>query len=149
MVTRTPLRVGAAAAVWVDSESGTVRFGVDGRNRTLLVGLHPASYLVGTEHEAFVANPCTRQVLRFAPNYGVAADIQTLPKPSWCAAVEATLPDPFEPTPTWLEVGVGSPSVPLSCSIPQGTLPRLQAGLLQHGLHMTYITPIQLVPHAS
>lgn len=148
MLTRTPLRVGAAAAVWVDSESGTVRFGVGGRNRTLLVGLHPASYLVGAEHEAFVANPGSAQVLRFTPNDGMAADIQTLPKSAWWAAVEATLPEPSDPTPAWIEVGVDSPSAPLSCSIPQGMVPRLQAGLLKHGLHMTYITLIQ-VPHAS
>jgi hypothetical protein len=135
--------------VWIDSESGTVRFGIGARNRTLLAGIHPASYLVGTEHEVFLVNPDVEQILRFAPYYGVAADMQMLLKPSWCDAVEATLPDPGEPTPTWLEVGVSNTSMPLSCSIPQGNLPRLQAGLLQHGLHMTYITLIQVVPHVG
>ncbi|MEO3755206.1 hypothetical protein [Streptomyces sp. B6B3] len=141
MLARTPLRVGSSM-VWANPESGTVRFGSPRRNRTVLAGLCATSYLVGKETEVLVATAGSDRTLRFSLDRGEPTPLDPLPKPGWCAAVESTLGDPLQPVPGWLEIGVLRRRDPWYCSIPQGTLPRLQSMLIRRGLHMTYITRI-------
>ena len=148
LLIRTPLRVGPAT-VWIDPETGTVRLGRPSRTRTLLAGLHPSSYLVATEHGAIVATIGSDEALSFSVGGGASAAIGTLPKPTWCVAIEETLPAPMRSVQNWLEVGVRGHPVTWSCSIPLGSLPRLQIGLVRHGQQMTYITRIQVTDHEA
>jgi hypothetical protein len=144
LLIRTPLRVGSAT-VWADPETGTVRSGTLRRTRTLLAGLDPASYLVAAEREILVALVGSNQALSFSVGSGVSAAIGTRPKPSWCVAVEATLPEPLSPVSSWLEVGVLEHVRGSFCSVPQGRLPQLQGGLVRQGRQMAYITRIQVI----
>jgi hypothetical protein len=146
LLARTPLRVGSAT-VWADPETGTVRFGTPTRNRTLLAGLIPTSYLVGMEHEVLVTAVGSDEALSFSLNSGVSAAIGPYPKPNWLSAVEATLKEPMLPVRSWVEVGVRRDPTAWYCSIPVGKLPQLQSGLVRQGLQMAYITHIQMAKH--
>ncbi len=151
IATRTPLRSGAAI-LWVDTGTGTVRFGAAGRNRTLMAGLAPAAYalvsVVGGGLLAWVFDPNSDEGWQFTPSGGVAAAVRILAKPAWCAAVESTLPPADTIVPTWLEVGVDASPTGTACSIPLGKLPLLQAALIRYELHLTYITQISEVERA-
>jgi hypothetical protein len=140
---RTPLRVGLAT-LWVEPITYTIRYGTPSRSRTLLAGLNPNSYLVAAEHGAIVATVDSEEAVAFSIGSGGLAALGALSKPSWCGAVEATLPTPLRPIEEWLEVGVRGCSSSWYCSIPLGRLPRLQIGLARHGKQMTYITRIRV-----
>jgi hypothetical protein len=146
LLTRTPLRVGTAT-VWADPRSGTVRFGVLRRARTLLAGLDPTSYLIAREGSTIVATVGSSEALSFSVERGASAAIATLAKPGWCVAVEAILPEPLDEVYSWLEVGVRVDPTNWYCSIPLGRLPWFQARLTQKGHQLTYITRIQVADH--
>jgi hypothetical protein len=143
VLTRTPLRVGSLTA-WVEPRSGTVRVGLPDRYRTVFAGLPPSSYLLRAGQRLLLASANSAEALAFSLSDGVPDAVGTLGKPDWCATIEASLPEPLETTPTWLEVALSDSRADWCCSIPAGTLPRVQTGIVRRGLRLRRITSVRM-----